>query len=243
MKLASKKVIVTGANRSIGRSIATTFAKEGADVVISYNSDEKGAQETVSEIKKHGRNALSIHADFSETSKIQNFFEKALAFFGHIDILVNNAAGYYPSPFLEIDIETFENLFQIGVIAPMLLSQLTAKHMIQKEIQGRIINISSISALRPYLGRGANCTCKAALNMLTKTSALELAPYKICVNAIAPGSTPYEGDTSEDSFGVEIPLRRKGLPKDHAQTALFLASDESSWMTGQILSVDGGQSL
>lgn len=242
MKLLNKKVIVTGANRSIGQAIAMNFAREGADVFLSYRSDEEGARQTVNAIEKIGRQAKAFYADFLKLNEVENFYREAVAFLGSVDILVNNAAGYSTKGFFEVDIDEFEKLLKIGVTAPLLLTQLAAGHMIENGIEGNIINISAISGERPYLNRTAQSTVKAALNMLTKSSALELAQYKIRVNAVSPGVTPYEREGSE-FLASKIPLKRVGSPEDQAAAVLFLASDESSWMTGQIMTIDGGQSL
>lgn len=185
-----------------------------------------------------------MHADFAKAHEIERFFQQALDFLGHLDILVNNAAGYDTSPFLDLSAEQFESLVKIGVTAPLHLSQLAAKHMIREKIAGRIINVSSITGNRPYRNHTAHTTVKSVLNMLTQSMALELAPYNIRVNAIAPGNTPYDETLIyESSIIKDIPLQRAGMAKDHAHAALYLASDESSWITGQILTVDGGQSL
>ncbi len=241
MKLLGKKAIVTGANRSIGKAIAIAFANEGADVVISYRTDEKGANQTIGEVKKCGRLGHCFYADFSKTEGIRKFFQEALDYLGRVDILVNNAGGYDTTPFMDLNIDQFEAVLKVSLSAPMLLSQLTAKNMIQDGIAGAIINVSSISGNRPYPNRTAHSTAKAALNMLTQATALELAQHNIRVNAIAPGVTPYEDSELEESF--EIPLKRLGKPMDQAAAALYLASEESSWMTGQIMTIDGGQSL
>jgi NAD(P)-dependent dehydrogenase (short-subunit alcohol dehydrogenase family) len=241
MRLLGKKTIVTGANRSIGKAIALAFAKEGADVVISYRSDQTGALEVADEIKKLGRQAEAIFADFSIASGVDQFFDLAVDFLGEIDVLVNNAAAYNTDSFLDLLAADFEALLKINVTAPMILSQSAARYMISKQVQGSIINISSISGNRPYPNRAALASSKAALNMLTQCTALDLALYRIRVNGIAPGSTPYNEDSQAPCS--YIPLGRTGKADDHAKVAIFLASDESSWMTGQILSVDGGQSL
>lgn len=244
MKLKGKKAIVTGANKSIGRAIAIAFAEEGADVVISYRTDEKGALETLDAIQKAGRAGKAIYADFTQEKGVEHFFQQGLAFLGHIDILVNNAAGYDTAAFLDLSFETFEYLLKAGVMAPMLLSQLAAKEMVKNKTAGNIINISSISGMRPYPNRTAHSTAKSALNMLTESMALELGSYNIRVNAIAPGNTPYDESTIHESSIVEgIPLKRAGLATDQAKAALYLASEDSSWVTGHILVVDGGQSL
>lgn len=242
MKLRGKKAIVTGANRSIGQAIAVAFANEGADVLISYRSDEEGANKTIAAIKEVGRHAEALYADFSDFDSIHQFFEQAIKSLGQIDILVNNAAGYDTTELLKLNPHDFNHLLQIGVTAPMLLTQMTAKQMIEKGIQGSIINISSISGVRPYENRTAHASAKAALNMLTKSSALELGKHNIRVNAIAPGSTPYSS-SAEGFVNEGIPLGRSGTPEEQANAAVFLASNDSSWMTGHIMVVDGGHTL
>jgi len=239
MKLQNKKAIVTGANRSIGKAIAIAFAKEGADVAISYRSDQEGAEQAVEAVKSHGRKGKAFYADFSHAQNIEAFYCDAMEFLGDLDILVNNAAGYDATEFLKIKLEDFEKLFRVSTLAPMLLSQLAAKKMIEKGSGGNIINISSISGMRAYPSRVSFGVTKAALNQLTENTALELGPYNIRVNAIAPGGTPYEFSDEDPGF----PLKRVGRPEDHAKAAVYLASDDSSWMTGQILVVDGGQLL
>jgi len=233
---------VSGANRSIGKAIAIAFAKEGVDVLISYRSDEDGASKTVASIEELGRQAKAVYADFSQFENVDLFFDEAVDFLGEVDLLVNNAAGYNTSDFLNLNPDDFNRLLHVGVTAPMRLTQMVARQMVDKSIGGSIINISSISGLRPYQNRAAHSTAKAALNMLTKSCALELGKFNIRVNAIAPGSTPY--DSSEEGFITEgIPLNRTGTPEDQADAAVFLASDDSSWMTGHVIVVDGGHTL
>jgi NAD(P)-dependent dehydrogenase (short-subunit alcohol dehydrogenase family) len=236
MKLSGKKVVVTGAAKNIGRGIALALAKEGADVIISYRVDEKEARNTVNEIKKLGGNCECLQADFSQRAGIEKFHQEAQKRLLQIDLLVNNAADYDTRSFLELDADTFDRLLKVGVSAPMLLTQLTAKHMIQHGIQGSIINITSISGNRPYPNRVAHSTAKAALNMFTQACALDLAVYGIRVNAIAPGKI-VDRETPDE----EIPLNRTGTPADVAAAVIYLATH--AWVTGQILIVDGGQSL
>jgi NAD(P)-dependent dehydrogenase (short-subunit alcohol dehydrogenase family) len=242
MRLAGKKVIVTGANRSIGKAIALLFAKEGAELVISYRSDKQGAEEIIDCIQKTNGNASALYADFSTHEGVEQFYRECLSILGHVDVLVNNAGGYNTLGFFELTTHDFEQLLQVTLMTPFFLSQLVAKGMVQKQIKGNIVNISSISGTRPTMNRVAHASGKAALNMLTQTMALELAQYGIRVNAIAPGYTPYES-SEFDSAIKDIPLGRAGLPSDQASTALFLATEESSWMTGQVLTVDGGHSI
>lgn len=243
MKLAGKKAIVTGANRSIGKAIALSFAKEGAELVISYRSDKKGAEEVIDCIQKVGGKAKAFYADFSTCDGVKQFYSECIGILGHVDILINNAGGYNTLGFFELTPNDFEQLLQVTLMTPFFLSQLVAKGMVEKQIKGNIINISSISGIRPSMNRVAHASGKAALNMLTQTMALELAQHGIRVNAIAPGYTPYEESSEFDPAINDIPLGRAGLPIDQASTALFLATKESSWMTGQILTVDGGHSI
>ena len=233
---------MTGANRSIGKAIALLFTKEGAELVISYRSDKKGAEEIIDCIQKKNGNVRALCADFSTHEGVEQFYRECLSVLGHVDVLVNNAGGYNTLGFFELTNRDFEQLLQVTLMTPFFLSQLVAKGMVQKQIKGNIINISSISGTRPTMNRVAHASGKAALNMLTQTMALELAQYGIRVNAIAPGYTPYE-NSEFDSAIKDIPLGRAGLPTDQASTALFLATEESSWMTGQVLTVDGGHSI
>lgn len=240
MKFFGKKAIVTGANRNIGAAIAMTLAQEGADVCISYRSDKKGAENVQKEIEALLRSAKIVYADFSTEAGVTSFFHEASTFLGGVDILVNNAGGYDTSPFMALSPATFNDVLGVSVRAPMILTQLAAKDMISRNKKGAIVNISSISGLRPYPCRVAHSTAKAALNMLTQTTALELAPHGIRVNAICPGGVPYD---LNDTYVDMIPLGRDGKPEDIAKTALFLASNDASWMTGHIMVVDGGQGL
>ncbi len=219
------------------------FAQEGAEVAISYRTDKNGAEEVVDTIQKAGGRCSAFYADFSTSEGIQRFYAECIGGLGHVDILVNNAGGYNTLGFFELSPHDFEKLLQVTVITPFFLSQLVAKDMLKKETKGNIIHVSSISGTRPSMNRIAHASGKAALNMLTQTMALELASHGIRVNAIAPGYTPYEESSGSDPAIQDIPLGRAGLAHDQASAALFLATDESAWMTGQILTVDGGHSI
>jgi NAD(P)-dependent dehydrogenase (short-subunit alcohol dehydrogenase family) len=209
-------------------------------LVNSCGSDKAGADQLQNAIQALGRKSIALHADFSQEEGVESFFQEAIDFLGSVDILVNNAGGYDTSPFLDLSYDTFNHVQKISLCAPMRLTQLAAKTMIDRKQQGVILNISSISGLRPYPHRVAHSAAKAGVNMLTQSTALELAPHGIRVNAIAPGPVPYE---PEDLPAPEIPLGRRGTPEDIAKAALFLVSEEASWITGQILTIDGGLSL
>ncbi|STX42839.1 short-chain dehydrogenases/reductases family protein [Legionella donaldsonii] len=251
MDFSDKKVIVTGANRSIGKRIALAFAEEGADIVISYHNDNAGAKETVEAIKATGRNALALYADFSKMDNIPSFAEQALMHLGHVDILINNAGMLCRETLFELPPEKMQAVFQVNTISPLYLSQLCAKDMVDKNTKGCILNISSISAnvtMPKGIGYGSS---KAAMNKWTKHAALNLAEHGIRVNAIAPGviEAGMNEDTATtnpalwDYFLRNIPLKRPGTPDDVANMALFLASEKAAWITGKIFEVDGGHVL
>jgi len=251
MRFTNKKVIVTGANRSMGSAMAIAFAKEGADVVISYRSDEAGAHETVKAIQNLGRDGKALYAEFSQANNVAVFAEEAIAHLGHIDILINNAGMYYHEDFFNLSPEKLQEIFQINTIAPLHLSQLCAKDMVTHKIAGCIINISSIAGTTTFDRGIGYASSKSAMNKWTQNVALNLAEYRIRVNTIAPGVVAAgmnQNKVEKDKVFWEeriqrIPLQRAGTPEDITNMALFLASDEAQWITGKIYEVDGGDVL
>ncbi len=251
MRLEGKKAIVTGASQSIGQAIAIALAKEGADVAFSFRSNEEGANRTLEAIKKTGRKGLALHADFLEDGQCESFIQSSLDFLGQVDILVNNAGSALRSSIFDISSDDFIRIININAAIPLRLSQLAVKHMVEKKIPGSIINISSIAGLRGIKERLGYCSSKACLNMVTESSALDLAGKKIRVNAIAPGyiaagmneERATQRSKEWDEIVKTIPLGRGGTPEDIASTAVFLASDESSWITGTVIALDGGSTV
>jgi NAD(P)-dependent dehydrogenase (short-subunit alcohol dehydrogenase family) len=251
MKFKDKKVIVTGANRSIGRKIAVDFAAEGADVLISYRSDKAGADETVKMIEARGRRAWSLHADFSKIENVKNFSMQAIEHLEQIDVLINNASMLSRETIFEISPELMQRVFQVNTISPLYLSKLIANHMIDTKTKGCIINISSIAATTTMSKSIAYASSKAAMNKWTENAALNLAERGIRVNAIAPGviQSGMNQDTATTDpelwsyYQENIPLKRTGTPADIANMALFISSDDASWITGKIFEVDGGHAL
>jgi dehydrogenase/reductase SDR family protein 4 len=250
--LKDKVALVTGGSRGIGRSIALAFAEGGAEVVVSSrNRKPPELEQTAEAIRALGRNGLAIPAHVGKKTEVENLVQKTLDRFGKIDVLVNNA-GMNPvlSSLLDLEERTLEKILEVNLKGALLMSQAVARRMIDQG-GGRIINISSISGLRARAdGTGAYCISKAALNMMTQVLARELAPHHILVNAIAPGSIKTEFSrvnwTDPDRKAArlrEIALGRFGEPEEVVGLALFLASEAGSFVTGEIIRVDGGQTI
>lgn len=250
--LKGKAALITGGSRGIGRSIALTFAEAGADVVVSSRNKRPPELEKVAEeIRAMGRKAMAIPAHVGRKEDVQNLVQKTFREFGRIDILVNNAgANPVLSPMVDLEEEAFEKVMEVNLKGAFLMSKAVAKEMIKRG-GGRIINVSSISGLRARAdGTGAYCISKAAINMMTQVMARELAPHNILVNAIAPGSIRTEfsrvnwTDPERRAQRIrEIELKRFGEPEEVVGLALFLASEASSFVTGEIIRVDGGQTI
>jgi NAD(P)-dependent dehydrogenase (short-subunit alcohol dehydrogenase family) len=248
--LQDKVALITGGSRGIGRSIALGFAKAGADVVVSSRNKRPPELENVAqEIGALGRQALAYPAHVGKKADVETLVQKTLDHFGRIDILVNNA-GMNPvlSPLVDLEDGAFEKVMEVNLKGALWMSQAAARPMIAQG-GGRIINISSIGGLRARAdGTGAYCISKAALNMMTQVLARELARYNILVNAIAPGSIKTEfsrvnwtdPERKAQRLG-EIELKRFGEPDELVGIALFLASEAGSFVTGEIIRVDGGQ--
>ncbi|MBA7578883.1 3-oxoacyl-[acyl-carrier-protein] reductase FabG [subsurface metagenome] len=241
--------LVTGASRGIGKAIALAFAEAGADVAVCARN-MAALEVTAKEITALGQHSLAIQGDVSTKKDIDRTVGQTLKEFATIDILVNNAGIVLCSPMVELAEEDWDKLMDIDLKGYYLASKAVAPTMMQKK-GGNIINISSINAwlLRSTAGNmgfGAYCTAKAGVFTLTRAFALELAPYNIRVNAIGPGFINTDMNPAEDEETIQklkpcIPLGRVGQPEDIADTALFLASDASSYITGQTIFVDGGR--
>ncbi len=251
--LKGKAALITGGSRGIGRAIALAFAEAGADIVISSRNKRPPELEKVAdEIKAMGKKALSVPAHVGKKEDIQGLVQKTLQAFGKIDILVNNAgANPVLSSMIDLEEDSFEKVLEVNLKGAFLLSKAVARQMINQGRGGRIINMSSVSGLRARAdGTGAYCISKAAMNMMTQVMARELAPHNILVNAIAPGSIKTEfsrvnwTDPERKAQRIrEIEIRRFGEPEEVVGLALFLASEASSFVTGEIIRVDGGQTI
>ena len=247
MKLEGRTALVTGADSGIGQAIAITFAREGADVVVHYGSDEQGARKTAQEIEQHGRRAVVLQADLGDPRNAQTLFEQALGELGQLDILVNNAgAGANVEHSIDTPLDEFIRVINIDMISPWALCQAAAKHMAGRA-KGVIVNITSVHEEIPGPGGAAYDAAKGGLRSITRTLALELAPQGIRINNIAPGmiATPMTEDRLKDpekakQSAERIPLGRPGQPQEIANVALLLASDDGSYITGSSYFVDGG---
>lgn len=245
-KLNGKVAVVTGASKGIGAGIAKEFAAEGAAVVVNYASSKTDADKIVDEITKRGGKAVAVQGSVAKKAEVAQIFAAAKKAFGKIDILVNNAGVYQFAPLEEITEEEFHREFNTNVLGMMLATQEALKHF--APVGGSIINIGSLaSSLTPPTGVIYNAT-KGAVDAITRTLAKELGPRKIRVNSINPGMVVTEGAIAggftegdmRKMFESQTPLGRVGQTDDIAPAAVFFASDDSKWITGETLLIAGG---
>lgn len=242
-RLLGKIAIITGASRGIGREIAIAFAKEGAGIAIVYSKDDSGAEETLEYLKEIGASAIKIKRDISIFENTAQIVEEVLSHYGKIDILVNNAAQSVIGLFSDSDKEGIDKIINTNLLGPMYLTNNVLPHLYGNE--GVILNISSM-----WGEVGASCevlysASKGGINSFTKALAKELAPSNIRVNAIAPGvidtkMNEFLSEEDRNNIEEEIPIGRFGAPEEIASTAVFLCSKDASYITGQIIRVDGG---
>lgn len=239
MRLQDQVAIVTGSGRGIGRRIATSFAAEGATVVIADIDADAGAQ-TCRMIEAAGHRALSVPTDVSSAESVQHLVEVTTAEFGGIDVLVNNAAATgHRGSFLEVDLQTWNRITKVNHTGLFVTSQTVARAMVDRG--GSIINMVSVGAIAPQPRNFTYCATKGSNLTLTQCMATELAHYNIRVNAIAPG--PIDAELAPETAPGPEPMAlmgRKGRPEEIAGVAVFLASSDASYMTGQVLVADGG---
>jgi 3-oxoacyl-[acyl-carrier protein] reductase len=244
-KLAGKVAIVTGASKGIGAAIAKHLAAEGASVVVNYASSNNDADKVVAEITGTGGQAMAVRADMARKADIQRLFAETKKAFGSLDILVNNAGVYEFLPLESITEEHFHRHFNLNVLGLILATQQAAKQFDSKG--GSVINISSVASTSAPPTSSVYSATKAAVDAVTKALAKELGPRNIRVNAINPGMVETEGlhrtgtaETFRKQVEAQTPLGRIGQPQDIAGTAVFLASADSAWITGENFIVSGG---
>lgn len=244
MKLKDKVAIVTGSSKGIGAGIAKAFASEGAKVVINYSSSESEADIVVKEIQEQGGTATAIKADISKSADVKKMFDRVKQEFGSVDILVNNAAIAVMQSIDDLTEEAFHKQFNLNVLGYLLATKEAVKHMGDRG--GSIINLSSYLSTDAAAGTSVYSATKGATDTITLALARELGPRKIRVNSILPGNTNtpatagmFVGELAERAL-AGTPLGRFGEPEDIAPLALFLASDDSKWVTGESIRAAGG---
>jgi 3-oxoacyl-[acyl-carrier protein] reductase len=245
-KLAGQVAVVTGASKGIGAAIALHMAAEGAAVVVNYAASKAGADRVVSEIVRGGGKAVAVQANLAKPADIERLFAEAKKALGKLDILVNNAGIYEFAPIENVTPEHFHKHFDLNVLGLLLATQQAVKHF--GPAGGSIINISSVAATSAPPATSVYSATKAAVNAITRSLAQELGPRKIRVNAINPGMIETEGVHAagiaegefRQQYEAQTPLGRIGQPQDIAPAAVFLASSDSAWMTGETLYITGG---
>ena len=247
MSLEGKVAIVTGGNSGIGKSIVLALAREGADLVIDYVAHPDATEDLVRQVEALGVRAIGVDADVSEVDDLRNLVETAVATFGRVDIMVNNAGVETRTSVLDTTEEQYESVLRVNLKSAFFATQLAAKQMIAQGEGGRIINISSIHEDWPMPGNTAYCLSKGGMRMLTRTAGVELAPHGITVVGVGPGAvdTPINRSTEADpakmrTLDAAIPLGRIADPDEIAQVVAFLAGDGSSYMTATTVMADGG---
>ena len=240
----NKTVLVTGGSRGIGKEIALKFAKQGYDVIINYVSDKTDTEELKKELEANGGKALIIKADVTNPEQIENLVKKAIETFEKIDVLVNNAGITKDNLLMRMSEEEFDKVIEVNLKGTYLMTKAVTKYMMKKR-QGSIINLSSVVGVTGNAGQCNYAASKAGIIGLTKSVAKELASRNIRANAIAPGfiatdMTDVLSDEIKETIQNQIPLKRMGNAKEVAELAYFLGSEQSSYITGQVIHVDGG---
>lgn len=243
--LTGKVAVVTGASKGIGAAIAKQLAEEGASVIVNYASSKDGADAVVAKIKKSGGNAVAVAGNVSKPAEAQAIIDAAVKNFGRLDILVNNSGVYEFAPIEAVTEENFHRMFNINVLGLLLATQAAVKHM---GAGGSVINIGSVVSRTTPPNSAVYTATKGAVDAITGVLSKELGPKKIRVNSVNPGVVETEGTRSAGIIGSDIEkgavaqtiLGRTGQPGDIASVAAFLASDNSAWLTGEVITASGG---
>ena len=245
-ELRGHLALVTGSGTGLGREMALAFAREGADVVVHYAASAQGAHSAVSEIEAMGRKSTALQADLGDPQACFALVDQAVTFLGGLDILVNNAGISATEDFLQITPAFFDRLYDVNIRGQFFCAQQAVRHMLDRERKGCIINVTSSHAASSLPGFSAYAGTKGAIWSWTQQLAVELAPFGIRVNGLCPGWVVVESHFRETpgfdpvAMGKHVPYRRLGEPGDVARACVFLASDESDYIVGHVLVVDGG---
>ena len=247
MDLSGKIALVTGAGRGIGRQIALTLAGYGATVIVNYNGSKEKAEETVKEIGENGGQAEAIQCSVADFSQSRELIDTIVKKYGRLDILVNNAGITRDNLLMKMSEEDFDAVVNTNLKGVFNCIKHIARQML-KQKSGRIINMSSVSGVLGNAGQANYCAAKAGVIGITKSAARELASRGITVNAVAPGFIATEmtdvlSDSVKAAATEQIPMKHFGSTQDIAETVAFLASDKAGYITGQVLSVDGGMAM
>ncbi len=249
MKLKDKIALVTGSSRGIGRAVALAYAKEGAKVVVNYTSNEKAAKEVVQAIEKMASQAIAVKADVAKKAETERLVQAGIDQFGRIDILVNNAGFGRPAMMLKMEEEQWDQVIDIHLKGAFLCSQAAGRHM-KEQKSGKIINVSSVAGLVGTVGQINYSAAKGGVLSMTKSMARELARYNVCVNVISLGIVATDmsekirtDEKLSEIYMNRILLKRFAEPEDISPAFVFFASDESNYITGQLLCVDGGYGM
>ena len=249
MRLKDKVALVTGSSRGVGRAIALAYAKEGASVVVNYSSSKEAGEGVVKEIEHGGGKAILVKADVDKAAEAEELVEKGIEEFGRLDILVNNAGFTRPAMMLKMTEEQWDQVVDIHLKGAFLCSQAAGRQM-KEQNGGKIINVTSVAGLVGTVGQINYSAAKGGILSMTKSIARELARYNVCANVISIGILAMgmsEKITSDEKFKDiymnRILLKRFGQPEDVVPAFIFLASDESNYITGQLICVDGGYGM
>lgn len=249
MKLKDKIALVTGSSRGVGRAIAEAYGKEGAKVVVNYSSSQKAADEIVEKIQQMGSQAIAVKADVAKKDEVEKLVQAAIDEFGGIDILVNNAGFTRPAMMLKMTEDEWDQVVDIHLKGAFLCSQAAALHM-KGQKSGKIINVMSVAGLVGTVGQINYSAAKGGILSMTKSQARELARYNICANVISLGIVATDmtekirtDEKLTEIYMNRILLKRFGEPDDITPAFVFFASDDSDYITGQLLCVDGGYGM
>ncbi len=249
MRLKGKTALVTGSSRGVGRAVALAYGNEGADVVVNYTSNEKAANEAVESIQGMGSKAIAVKADVAVKSDAEHLVQAGIEAFGRLDILVNNAGFTRPALMLKMTEDQWDEVVDIHLKGAFLCSQAAGKHM-KEQNSGKIINVTSVAGLVGTVGQINYSAAKGGIISMTKSIARELARYNVCANVISLGIVATDmteklrsDEKLKEIYMNRILLKRFAEPEDISPAFVFLGSDESNYITGQLLCVDGGYGM